>query len=349
MNMRALVYRDGPTTLVLEERPRPQPGDGEALVRVEACSICGTDLRIAAGDHSAYVNGSGRVPGHEVAGTVVETGPGSAALVGERVFVAPNYGCGGCRPCRQGLVNLCERPRALGITEDGGFAEYVLASRDTVAQGNLVPFGGEADPGAVALAEPLACAWRGSRACRIGPGDVVLVYGAGPIGLLHVRLARLAGAAAVVVCARNPARRQVAIEWGASSAHGNEEDELRAALEAVGGGGGADAVIVAAPSPEAQRQALELAAPGGRVNFFAGLPRGRSAVELDTNLVHYKELVVTGTTASNNDSCRAALALIVGGQVDTAALIGARLPLSSAVEGFELARLGNVMKVVIEP
>jgi len=284
-----------------------------------------------------------------VAGTVAEAGPGSAAVVGDRVFVAPNYGCGQCRPCQRGWVNLCERPRAIGITEDGAFAEFVLLDKDIVAQGNLIPFGGQADAGAVALAEPLACAWRGSRACRISEGEVVLVYGAGPIGLLHVALAGLAGASAVVVSEPNPARRHLALDWGATSAHGSEEDELRAALEHVGSRSGADAVIVAAPAPAAQRQALELAAPGGRVNFFAGLPRGRSGVELDTNLIHYKELIVTGTTASTNGSCRAALDLIVDGLVDTAALIGARLPLSSAMEAFELAGSGQVLKVVIQP
>ena len=111
---------------MLEERPRPHPAKGEVLLHVDACSICGTDLRIAAGTHRAYENDLGRVPGHEVAGTVVETGDGAAIAVGEAVFVAPNYGCGRCRSCRRGQVNLCDGPRAVGITEDGGFAEYLL-------------------------------------------------------------------------------------------------------------------------------------------------------------------------------------------------------------------------------
>ncbi|HTW06490.1 MAG TPA: alcohol dehydrogenase catalytic domain-containing protein [Acidimicrobiales bacterium] len=347
--MRALVYRDGPA-LAVEERPPPLPSAGEALLRVEACAICGTDLRIAAGGHRAYgnVNGSGRVPGHEVVGTVVERGAGCTAELGQRVFVAPNYGCGRCKACRAEMVNLCETPRAIGITEDGAFADYMLAPREIVAQGNLIPVEPGGDAAALALAEPLACAWRGSQACRIGPGDTVLVYGAGPIGLLHVGLARLAGAAGIVACDPNPARLPVAADWGASATCGTDEADLRAALAQVGGGA-ADAVIVAAPAPEAQRQALELAAPGGRVNFFAGLPRRGSGVELDTNLVHYKELVVTGTTASTNSSCRAALDLIGSGQLSTAALIGARLPLSSVLQGFELAAAGQMMKVVIQP
>jgi L-iditol 2-dehydrogenase len=346
--MKALVYR-GRGSLVLEERPEPHPGRGEVLLHVDACSICGTDLRITAGSHRAYADGFGRIPGHEIAGTVVETGDGAAAGVGERVFVAPNYGCGHCRACLRGQVNLCDEPRGVGITEDGGFAESVLLRRDLVDQGNLLRFGDGVDPAAVGLAEPLACALRGSRACHIGDGDAVVVYGAGPIGLFHVALARLAGASAVVVCEPNADRRQRALAWGATSVHDANRDELQAALQDAGATRGADAVVVAAPVAAAQSQALELAGPGGRVNFFAGLPRDRSRIELDSNLIHYKELVVTGTTASTNDECRAALDLIVDGQVDVSSLIDARFDLASAVDAFELAASGRVLKVVIEP
>ncbi len=283
------------------------------------------------------------------------------------MFVAPNYGCGHCAACRRGQVNMCDQPRGIGITEDGGFADYLLLPKDLVDQGNLLAFGAgaelhvgagaeldvgavaELDVGAVALAEPLACALRGSRACRIGDGDVVLVYGAGPVGLFHLALARLAGAAAVVVCEPNAERRPRALAWGAVSAHDADPEELRAALRRAGAPQGADAVIVAAPVPAAQAQALELAGPWGRVNFFAGLARGHSRVELDTNLVHYKELVVTGTTASTNEECRAALELIVGGRVDAGSLVEARFDLASAPAAFELAASGRAMKVLVAP
>ncbi len=363
--MKALAYR-GPGSLVLEERPQPHPGPGEAVLRVDACSICGTDVRIAAGSHRAYVDALGRVPGHEVVGTVVEVGEGAGARTGDRVFVAPNYGCRHCRACRRGQVNMCDEPRAVGITEDGGFAEYLLLRKDLVDQGNLLSFSTAAagpgpgepagaaaadglDVGVVALAEPLACALRGSRACRIGAGDVVLVYGAGPIGLFHVALARLAGAGAVVVCEPNPDRRRRAVAWGATSAHDADFDELRAALAGAGATKGADAVIVAAPVPAAQSQALELAGPWGRVNFFAGLARGHSKVEIDSNLIHYKELVVTGTSASTNEECRAALDLIVDGRVDAGSLVEARFDLASAPAAFELAASGQALKVLIAP
>lgn len=329
--MQVLAYRS-PARLVLEERRVPAPGDGEAVVRVDAASICGTDVRIAAGAHRAYANADGRVPGHELAGTIAAVGAGVPFDEGDRVFVAPNYGCGRCSACLRGDVNLCETPRALGITDDGAFAEYALLPAPLVAQGNILRVENGADPAAVALAEPLACVLRGARACGIGDGDLVLVFGAGPIGLLHLAVAQLAGAE-VVVRDPNAARLAVAVGRGAAT-------ELTRAP---------DVVIVAAPSADAQREALELAAPGGRVNFFAGLPRDASRVEVDTNLVHYKELVVTGTTANTTADCRDALRLVLDGRVDTASLIDARFHLAAAEDAFALARSGQALKVVIEP
>jgi L-iditol 2-dehydrogenase len=339
--VKALVYH-GPDDLRVEDRPDREPGAGEALLRVEACGICGTDLRIASGSHRAYPEGTVRVPGHEIAGQVAAVGEGVDLEVGAAAFVAPNIGCGQCRECRAGRVNLCRKPRALGITDDGGFAEYVLLDEQLVAQGNVLTVENGIDMAALAIVEPLACALRGSRACAIAEGDVVVIVGAGPVGLMHLQLARLRDPATVIVSEPSEPRRAEASRFGADVTV--EPAELADAV-----GGGADVVITAAPAPAAQRQALELAAPGARINFFGGLPRDRSLVELDTNLIHYGELVVTGTTANTTADCREALELVVSGQVDTAGLIGDREPLDAAADAFEAARSGELLKVVIEP
>jgi len=335
--MEALVYR-GPGALAVEERPTPVPGPGEALVRVEACGICGTDLRIASGAHRAYPDGTVRVPGHEIAGVVEAAGARARVSEGDRVFVAPNVGCGRCDQCRAGRVNLCRTPQALGITRDGALATHVLAGADVVEQGNLLPLPNGADPAAVAVAEPLACVLRGQRPCRIAEGDDVLIVGAGPVGLLHLLAARTRAPHSIVVTEPSPDRRRQAAERGADRAVAPEELD-----------GTFDVVIVAAPSGQAQVVALERAAPGGRVNFFAGLPRDRSRVEVDTNLIHYKELLVTGTTACTIEDCREALDLVLSGAVDTGALVTERRPLSDALGAFEAARSGEQLKVVIEP
>jgi L-iditol 2-dehydrogenase len=339
--VRALVYH-GPEDLRVEERPDREPGPGEALLRVEACGICGTDLRIAAGAHRAYPEGTVRVPGHEIAGTLAAVGDGVDLAEGASAFIAPNIGCMHCPECRAGRVNLCRTPRALGITDDGGFAEFVLLDEQLVEQGNVLVVDDGGDLAALAIVEPLACALRGSNACRIAEGDVVVIVGAGPVGLMHLQLARLRNPARVIVSEPSAARRAEAARFGADVTV--EPDEL---AEAVGDG--ANVIITAAPAPAAQQQALELAAPGARINFFGGLPRDRSRVELDTNLIHYRELVVTGTTANTTVDCREALDLVISGQVDTAALIGDREPLDAATDAFAAARSGEQLKVVIEP
>jgi L-iditol 2-dehydrogenase len=339
--LRALVYH-GVDDLRVEERRDREPGPGEALLRVEACGICGTDLRIAAGAHRAYPEGTVRVPGHEIAGRLEAVGDGVDLPVGASAFVAPNIGCGHCPECRAGRVNLCRTPRALGITDDGGFAEFVLLDEALVSQGNVLLVEDGRDMAALALVEPLACALRGSKACRIADGDVVVIVGAGPVGLMHLQLARLRNPDRVIVSEPNPARRAEAERFGADVTV--EPGQL---AEAVGDG--ADVIVTAAPAPAAQRQALELAAPNARINFFGGLPRDRSQVELDTNLIHYRELVVTGTTANTTEDCREALELVVSGRVDTVGLVGDREPLDAAGDAFATARAGERLKVVIEP
>jgi L-iditol 2-dehydrogenase len=344
--MQALVYH-GPNDLRVEDRPSPEPGHGEAVLRVSACGICGTDLRIAAGGHRAYPPGTVRIPGHEVAGTILGVGDGIDLKEGQPAFVAPNVGCGRCAQCRAGRVNLCVRPEAVGISMDGGLADQLLLPASLVSQGNVLPVPETADLRAVALAEPLACVLRGSEACDIRAGDLVVIVGAGPVGLMHLLVARLADPSVVIVSQRSEERRSLALEYGADEAVG--PDDLAATVMDASGGRGADVVIVAAPAAEAQRQVLEIAAPAGRINFFGGLLRGRSMVELDTNLIHYKELVVTGTTASTTEDCRRALELVLGGSIDTAALISRSYRLADADEALAAAGSGEASKVVIEP
>jgi L-iditol 2-dehydrogenase len=328
---------------------QPEPGPGEAVLRVQACGICGTDLRILAGAHRAYPPGTRRIPGHEIAGTLVACGSGVTMPEGTPAFIAPNIGCGQCKQCKARRINLCTRPRALGISLDGGFAEYLLLPADLIAQGNILPVPEGRDPGAIALVEPLACVLRGSRACEIEAGDVVLISGAGPIGLLHLGVARLRAPRAIVVSDPNAERRARAQAWGADHVVDPFGEDLPGLIAQLSGGDGADAVIVAAPAPQAQEQAITLAAPGGRINFFGGLPKDDSRITVDANTIHYRELIVTGTTANTTEDCREALALVTTGQIDTSALIGARYTLTESPAAFAASQSRQVLKVVLQP
>ncbi len=347
--MKALVYY-GKEDLRLEERPIPSIGSNEVLLRVLRAGICGTDLRILHGAHRKYPPGVVRIPGHEVAGEIAAVGTNVEGWeVGQRVFVAPNMGCGRCRQCVSGNNNRCPEYGAFGITMDGAFAEYMRIPSAALQQGNLIPLSDAVDPAAAALIEPFACVLRGQDAVNVGAGDIVLIIGAGPIGILHTMLARTRGAARIIVSEMLEARLAAATAVGADRIVGADPEDLKRVVLEESKGEGADVVIVAAPSDAAQQKALELAAMGGRVNFFGGLPKDRSIVPLDANLIHYKELQVTGTTACSTHDCWRAAALVSSGRVDLSRLVSASYPLEGFAEAFAAAENRASLKIVFDP
>jgi len=347
--MQAAVYH-GPDDLRLEAVPLPSPAPGEMVVRVSSASICGTDLRIYHGQHRKFPPGTRRIPGHELAGTVAALGVDLAGYTeGQLVFVAPNMGCGHCRQCMSGRNNLCADYAALGVTLDGAFAEYVCVPAAAVTQGNVMPVKPGSDPALLALVEPFACVLHGQDALVIQPGECVLVMGAGPIGLMHLLLAKLRGAGQVLVSEPLEVRRSQAVRCAADRVIDPLQEDLAGIVAEVTAGQGVDAVIVAAPAHQAMEQAVQLAAIGGRVNFFAGLPRDHPAIQVDANRVHYNEIRLTGTTACSTGDCRRALALLENGQIDLSSLISQRFPLALAVEAFAAAEDRRSLKIVLEP
>jgi L-iditol 2-dehydrogenase len=347
--MLAAVYH-GPRDLRIEEVPRPGAGAGELLLRVEDASICGTDLRVFNGQHRLFPPGTVRIPGHEVVGVIAEVGRGvDGYAMGRRVFVAPNMGCGHCRQCVSGANNLCPDYQAVGLTMDGGFAQYMRVPAQALRQGNVMPIRPDLDPAVAALIEPLACVLRGQKAIGVHAGDAVLVLGAGPIGAMHIKLARLSGARRVLVSEPNPLRLELARRAGADRTINPATEDLAAVVAAETTGQGADAIIVATAAHAAQEIAPQLAAIGGRINFFGGLPKDRPTITFDANRVHYRELIVTGTTACSTDDCRRSAEIVNSGRLDLSDLISGRFPLVRAVEAFAAAEDGRSLKVVLEP
>jgi L-iditol 2-dehydrogenase len=347
--MLAAVYH-GPQDLRVEQVAVPDISAGELLLKVSSASICGTDLRIFHGGHRKYPAGTVRIPGHEVVGTIARVGSGlSGYETGQRVFVAPNMGCGHCRACVSGNNNLCANYDALGVTLDGGFAEYMRVPAQAVLQGNVMPIHTQVDPAVAALIEPFACVLRGQAPLRIQPGDTVLVMGAGPIGVMHLKLARLSGAGRVIVSEPSQERLDQAVRMGADRGVNPVHEDLAVALDAETGGQGADVVIVAAPAHAAQEAALQLAGIGGRINFFGGLPKDRPTIQFDSNLVHYKELLVTATTACSTGDCWRAAGIVQSGRIDLSDLVSQRFPLVEAARAFSAAADGKSLKVVLEP
>ncbi len=348
-SMRAAVYQ-GIGDISIEDVPRPRPGRGEALLKVGATGICGTDVRIYANGHHRIPSGTLRVLGHELAGEIVEVGEGVPGLaVGMRVGVAPNIGCGVCAQCVSGWTNLCPDYKAFGISLDGGFAEYMLITAEAIRQGNVVSVPDHTPYTAAALAEPLSCCFNGQEAVGVGRDDVVLIIGAGPIGIMHLLLAKLSGARTVIVSEVSETRLQQAREHGADVLVNPEREDLRAAVLQASQGQGASVVIVAAAVAHAQEEALELASQQGRINFFGGLPKDRPLIQIDSNLIHYKQLVVTGTTGSNVRQYRATMNLIAAGRLQVDGLVSAILPLDRFRVGIERTQSGKEMRILVEP
>jgi L-iditol 2-dehydrogenase len=347
--MLAAVYH-GPKDLRVERVPVPRIGPDEILLRVLRSNICGTDLRIFHGGHRKYPEGTVRIPGHEVVGEVAAAGERvSSYEIGRRLFVAPNMGQGDSRETISGNNNLDPNYEAIGITLDGAFAEYLRVPAAAIRQGNLMPVAEDVDPAVAALIEPFACVWRGQNAVRVGAGDVVVVMGAGPIGVMHARLAAFRGAARVIVSEPSEGRRRQALSLGADRVVDPLKEDLAAAVAEESGGRGADVVIVAAPSRPAMESSVDIAAVSGRINFFGGLSKDDAVIRLNANTVHYKELIVTGTTACSTFDCLRAAEIVNSGKVDLAPLVTARFPLAEANAAFAAAADGHSLRVTLVP
>jgi len=347
--MLAAVYH-GPDDVRVEQIRKPEIGPDEVLLKVVCASICGTDLRIWHGNHRLYPAGTVRVPGHEVVGDIIEIGGRVRGLMqGQRVFVAPNMGCGHCRQCVSGNNNRCANYAAFGVTMDGAFGEYMRLPATAIQQGNLIPVQPGVDSAMAALIEPFACVLRGQNALKIRPVDIVLVMGAGPIGIMHMLLARLQGARRVLVSELADDRLAQAARLGADRVIDISRENLEAVVNEESQGEGIDVVIVAAPAHDAQENALRLAGIGGRINYFGGLPKDRPTIAFDSNQAHYKELIVTATTACSTLDCWQAAEIVNSGKIDLSGLISLRLPLRETVQALAAAENRKALKVALQP
>jgi L-iditol 2-dehydrogenase len=348
MTMKVARYY-APEDLRIEDTSVPEPGSGELLLRVHNCATCGTDVKIYYHGHQNLV--PPRVIGHEVAGEVVALGARTTGFsVGDRVQLIAAVPCGECRECRRGHMTVCERLTAIGYHYDGGFAEYLAVPELVLRVGGLNRIPEHVSFEEAAMTEPLACVLNGQELARVGPGDDVVVIGSGPIGCLHVRLARALGAARVIVVEQSAERLALAVERVRPdlAVLAPAQDPIGAVTEFTDGRG-ADVVLVAAASGRAQQQALEMAAPRGRVSLFAGLPKDAPTIELDANRVHYRELLVVGAAGSTPTHNAAALALIARGEVPVRDLITHRMPLERVHEAIAGVRNGTGIKYVIAP
>ncbi len=320
----ALLY--GKEDIRVQDVPTPEINENEVLLQVKSAFVCGTDVRMYRNGHKGVSEDSPLILGHELSGVIAGVGSNVKGYTeGMPVTVAPNMGCGICEFCISGNTQLClENSQALGINIDGGFAEYVRIPEPAVRQGNmmLIPEGMSFEE--AAIVEPLSCAYNGHSKCPVDAGDTVLVIGAGPVGIMHARLAKMAGAAKIFINDLSENRLALCREADSSFITIGAGAPLQEQMNDLTKGRGVDMVITACSVPQVQAIALDLAAINGKVLFFGGLPADKAVVGLDTNIIHYKLLTVTGMTRSSLAQYRKTLDLIANGLIKVDDLISTR-------------------------
>lgn len=333
--MKAAIYK-GTGLMEVEEIQTPKAGEGELLVQVKACAICGGDVRTFRHGHAAIHPPI--VLGHEIAGVVVQAGEGVKNYkVGDRVIVAPGIGCGACAYCLSGWQNMCYTRTTIAHHYNGGFAEYVLIPAGAVSVGNVNKIPDEVDYLSASLAEPLACVINGQEEMNIKLGDTVAVVGAGPIGLMHAELARARGAGKVFLINRSARRLDGAKDFGYDAYINLSAQDGVEEVKRLTNGMGANVVIVTAGNAEAQNLGIAMASKMGKVCLFAGLPKGNPNLSMDANFVHYRQITLYGTFSSAPRHNALAIEMIRSGKIAAARILTHAVSLDKIGEGLALA------------
>jgi L-iditol 2-dehydrogenase len=342
----AVFHRPG--VMDVTEVETPEITADEVLIKVGANTICGTDVRIFRGEKTKGVP-LPAILGHEVAGHVYQVGRNVRGYeVGMPVAMAPVIACHRCYYCQHDMENICPNQRIVGYEVKGGLSEYVRIPADAVAAGNLFVAQQDLPSEYLALAEPLACCVNGHHRSHIAMNSTVLIMGAGPIGLFHMQLALLAGARTVIVSEPSASRRAVASQFGATITIDPTTQDLASLVADQTDGLGVDSVILCIGVPKLVNDALNLARQGGYINLFAGLA-AKGWAEIEANLIHYKELQVTGTANSRRADYQQALQLIESGRINVEAMVTDRYSLKEAREALDKAASGEGIKIAVIP
>ncbi len=339
----AMLY--GVKDLRVEEIDKPEIGSGEVLVKVGAATTCGTDLKIFQRGYLDRIIQLPTVFGHEWAGEVVDIGEGVMwPEVGMRIRAGNSAPCLRCKMCSRGKYNLCEDMLWLW----GAYAEFIRVPARTILV-NTQQIPQHLSYEEAAITEPLACVLYGAEKANIGLGDAVAIIGAGPIGLLHLLVARKLGAAKILITDLVDERLNFARKLGADEIINSKEDDAVKVVRHLTGGQGADVVIEAIGLQPTWEQAIKMARRGGTVLEFGGCPPG-TMISLDTMLIHYNEVFVRGSFHATPSYFWKALDLIASGTLNVRRIITGQMPLEKISKAFEiLERSKSDLKIAIVP
>ncbi len=342
--MKAALFYGKKEDMRVETVAVPEISDGDVLLRVRACGICGSDAR-------SYFNGIEeryKIPvifGHEVTAVIEKVGGNVKDYkAGERVVVAPIHGCGRCEFCTSGRENLCTQVVVYGCTIDGAFAQYMKITQQALQRGVLVKIPDEISDEQGTMIEPFSCCLHGLLRLNIAPGDSVVVFGAGPIGIAHMMLAKRLGAEKVGVMDMVDARLEQAESFGADITINAGDSKWNTKLHKYFGTDKVDNVVTAAPSVAAINSGLEIIKNGGSLLIFGGLPHG-SMMQIDPNIIHYNEINIAGSIDATIDDFHRAATMAPSLQLER--FITHTFPLDEVKKGMEIMRSKQGMKVIL--
>lgn len=346
--MKALIIKE-PKNYQVEQVKIPNCPDEGMLVKVHACGLCGSDLRTLKHGHRKV-----QLPwiiGHEIAGEVVETGSKYTGewKKGEMLSISPLVYCGECEFCEAGEFDLCTGYKEIAQAWHGGFAEYISIPAEAIHRGTIQSIPNGMDPTTATITEPLSSCVNAQEKGNIKEGDTVVIIGAGPIGSLHIELARNKGAKRVIVADVEQARLDLIKDYAPDHVIHSMNNDLVAEVMKITNNLGPEIVITANPAPITQVQAVEMAKKGGKILLFGGLPKDQSKPGIDTNIIHYNALHVIGTTIFAPHHNKKAMQLLTQGRISPDKFITHKLPLSAFAEGVDIAMRGEARKVVFMP
>lgn len=345
--MKAVIL-SGPNDFAPGNIDKPQIGDGELLLEMKAAAICGTDIRILEGTKTKGVRYPS-VIGHEMCGIICEAGKDVEGYkVGDKVAIANVIPCNSCNSCLSGRENACLNREAIGYEYDGGFEEYVRIPVNCIKSGNVVCLPEDVSFAAGALIEPLACCVRGMKNANVGFNDVVLIIGAGPIGLMHLQLSKIAGAKTVIVSEPIASRREKADKLGADRVVDPTAEDLASIVKEYTNDLGADVIIMAIGVPALVNSTLKLCRKGGTVNLFAGFA-GTGEAMIEVNTIHYNEINVNGSTAYRRLDYLEAADLVMQKKIDLEEIVTHTFAIDEFQAAYEVCKSGEGLKVIIQP
>ena len=346
--MKAVVVH-APMDFRVEDVPIPKVSERGLLLKVYACGLCGSDLRtLRSGHHRVTFPWT---VGHEISGEVVQVGEKYEGQwrVGDWLAVGPVVYCGTCDFCVNGQYEVCENYREIGQAWPGGLAEYVVIPPESLRLGTIQRIPEGLDPAIAAISEPISSCVNAQDRGWVGLGDTVVVIGTGPIGCIHVSLARARGADKVIVADIVDERLKMAEAFGPDVTINAAEVDLVEEIRRLTNGKGAEVIVTATPAPVAIVQAVEMARKVGRILVFGGLPNDNSKPPVDMNTIHYNALYLIGMTTFAPRHQRIALSLLASGRIPGDKLVTHRFPLADFKEAAAMAMEGKVLKAVLLP